>query len=289
MKAALHKSAIPREKIFIVRHLEEKSFDPEWHAHSEFQVFVVLKGTGTRFIGDSIKSYGPGELIMTGPHLPHLWRSDDIYFQKGNKYFSEGIVIYFNENFFGEHFLEKEEAVGLRKLFTKSGRGLEFTGAEKQQVITMMWELLAMQGTESLIQLLKILEKLAAAKSYHYLSSRSYENEFNQHETDRLNRVYEYVMNNFRQKIQLEAIAKLLHMTPSSFSRYFSKKSNMPFSRFVSELRIRHACKLLTETDLAVEQICYECGFNTVSNFNRQFLDLMRKKPTQYKKDFLSI
>ncbi len=289
MKAAIHKSEIPQDRIFVVRHLEEKYFDPQWHAHSEYQLFVVLKGTGTRFIGDSIKAFGPGELIMTGPHLPHLWRSDDVYFERGSRLNTEGVVIYFNENFLGEHFLEKEETVLLRKLFTRSTRGLEFYGKEKQHLISMMKELTGMHGTQSVIQLLNILELLAHSKSYHFLSSKAYENEFNQSETDRLNIVYAYVMKHFRQKIQLEELSKLLHMTPTSFSRYFSRKNNMPFSKFVSELRIRHACKLLTETELSVEQICYECGFNTVSNFNRQFLALMRKKPTQYKKEFMSI
>jgi AraC-like DNA-binding protein len=289
LKAALHKSAIPQDRIFVVRHLEEKYFDPQWHAHSEYQLFVVLKGTGTRFIGDSIEAFGPGELIMTGPHLPHLWRSDDIYFDRSSKIQTEGIVVYFNENFLGEQFLEKEEAVMLRKLLARSRRGLEFDGNEKHQLVNMMKELSRMKGMESIIHLLKILEILAHTKSYHYLSSKTYEEEFNQNETDRLNIVYEYVMKNFRQKMQLDELAKLLHMTPTSFSRYFSKKNNTPFSKFVSELRIRHACKLLTETELPVEQICYECGFNTVSNFNRQFLEVMHKKPTQYKKDFMSI
>src|SRR5436190_22230194 len=109
MKAAIHKSGIPPSQIFVIRHLQEKHFDPIWHAHSEYQLFVVLKGTGTRFIGDSIKAFKPGELIFTGPQLPHLWRSDEIYFEKKSALTIEGIVIYFNENFLGDHIMEKEE------------------------------------------------------------------------------------------------------------------------------------------------------------------------------------
>jgi AraC-like DNA-binding protein len=101
--------------------------------------------------------------------------------------------------------------------------------------------------------------------------------------------VYEYVLKNFRQRIALGELAEMLHMTPTSFSRYFSMKNNKPFSRFVSEIRIRHACKLLTETENTIEQICYECGFNTLSNFNRKFREIMLKKPSQYKKEFMSL
>ena len=289
MKTALHKSTIPPSQIFVIRHLQEKHFDPVWHAHYEYQLFVVLEGTGTRFIGDSIKAFRPGELIFTGPHLPHLWRSDEAYFEKPSSVTTNGIVIYFNENFLGDHIMEKEEMVMLKKLFIKSMRGLEFYGQKKLQVVKMMQELTQMQGIQSVIHLLSILEILSFTKEYHYISSRAYNDVFNQNETDRLNQVYEYVLKNFRRKILLEELADLLCMTPTSFSRFFTMKNNKPFSKFVAEIRIKHACKLLTETEDSISQICYECGFNTLSNFNKQFKDIMLKKPTQYKEEFLSI
>ncbi len=289
MKVALHKSMIPPEQIFLLRHLQEKHFDPVWHAHYEYQLFVVLKGTGTRFIGDSIKTFKAGELIFTGPHLPHIWRSDEAYFSKTSNLQTEGIVVYFNANFLGDHMLEKQELVTLRKLFARSKRGLEYYGRKKQLVVSMIQELAKLEGIPSVIQLLSILDMLDNTKEYHYVSSKAYDDMLNQNETDRLNVVYEYVLKNFRQKILLEELAELLHMTPTSFSRYFSMKNNKPFSRFVSEIRIKHACKLLTETENPIEQICYECGFNTLSNFNKQFKELMQKKPTQYKREFMSL
>jgi AraC-like DNA-binding protein len=289
LKTALHKSAIPPSQIFVIKDLEDKHFDPIWHAHSEYQLFVVLEGTGTRFIGDSIKSFRPGELILTGPHLPHVWRSDEAYFDRNSDEITRGIVIYLNEYFLGDHILEKEEMLGLKKLFVKSMRGLEFYGAKKLQVIEMMKELVGLQGIPSVIHLLHILEILAVTREYHYISSKAYDEGIDQHETDRLNKVYEYAFKNFRKKVLLEDLAELLHMTPTSFSRYFAMKNNKPFSRFIAEIRIKHACKMLTETDESIAQICYDCGFNTLSNFNKQFKEIMLKKPMQYKKEFMSI
>jgi AraC-like DNA-binding protein len=289
LKAAIHKSGIPPTQIFVIRHLEDKHFDPLWHAHSEYQLFVVLEGTGTRFIGDSIKAFRPGELILTGPHLPHVWRSDDRYFERKNPAKVSGIVIYLNENFLGEHILEKEEMLALKKLFTKSMRGLEFYGQKRLQVIQLMKELTHLHGLPSVIHLLHILEVLAGTKEYHYISSTAYDDSFDQHETDRLNKVYEYVFSNFRKKVLLEDLADLLHMTPTSFSRYFTMKNSKPFSKFIAEIRIKHACKMLTETDESIAQICYECGFNTLSNFNKQFKEIMSTKPTDYKKEFMNI
>ncbi|MDQ3846107.1 MAG: AraC family transcriptional regulator [Bacteroidota bacterium] len=288
MKTALHKSSIPPSKIFVIRFLEEKHFDPVWHAHSEYQLFVVLEGTGTRFIGDSIKAYKPGELVFTGPNLPHLWRSDEIYFEKKSALESKGIVIYLNENFLGDNIIEKEEMMLIKRLFTRSMQGLEFFGAKKEEAIQLMKELVHLNGIEGVIHLLRILQTLAGCKEHHTLSTKTYDHTF-KNETDRLNKVYEYVLKNFRKKIELNELAALLYMTPTSFSRYFAMKNNKPISKFIAEIRIKHACKLLTETEDSVAQICYECGFNTLSNFNKQFKEIMRKNPMEYKKQILSI
>jgi len=286
MKVAIHKSTIPETQMFVIKELEDKHFDPVWHSHSEYQLFVVLKGTGTRFIGDSIKSFRDTELVFTGADLPHLWRSDEAYFKRDNHLGIQGIVIYLQENFLGEHMMQKEEMILLKKLFKKSARGLEFYGERKEQVINMMKELIDMRGIESLIQLLRILNILARSKEYHYISHTEYSGPFKENETDRMNKVYEYALKNFRKKISLPELSEILYMTPSSFSRYFTIKNNKTFSRFISELRIKHACKLLTETDMSVSTISYECGFNTLSNFNKQFKDVMLKRPLEYKSEF---
>jgi len=289
MRAALQKSAIPDSQIFVVKDLKEKHFDPVWHAHSEYQLFVVLQGNGTRFIGDSIRSFKPGELILTGPHLPHLWRSDEKYFKKNSSLETKGIVVYLDEHFLGKNMLDKMELHKLKVLFDKSMRGLEFYGHNKLLVIELMKELLHLDGVRSLIHLLQILDILSSTKEYHYISSRHYSDSINEHETGRLNKVYEYIIKNYRNKIPLEKMAEMLHMTPTSFSRYFSMKNNKPYSRFIAEIRVKHACELLTETEMSVAEICYECGFNTLSNFNKQFKDIMRNKPTDYKREFMNV
>lgn len=289
MKAAIQKSTIPDTQLFIVKKLDDKHFDPIWHSHCEFQLFVVLEGTGTRFIGDSIKSFGPGDLVFAGAHLPHLWRSDERYFLKDSELSIQGIVIYLQENFMGEQTIHKQEMLLIKNLLKKSARGLEFYGECKAQIICMMKELTLMNGLESLIQLLKILQKLANSKTYHYISNTTYDGPVNQNETDRMNKVYEYALANFRRKISLPELAEMLCMTSSSFSRYFTMRNNRTFSKFITELRIKYACKLLTETDMPVSTISYECGFNTLSNFNKQFKEIMNKKPFEYKSQFSTI
>lgn len=289
MKPAIHKSSIPESQIFMIKHLEDQYFDPVWHSHSEYQLFVPLEGTGTRFIGDSIKSFGPNELILTGSNLPHLWRSDEAYFEKNSVLKIRGIVIYLQESLLGDHLMAKEEMVQLKKLFKKSSRGLEFYGDVKQKVIALMKELAELSGLAAFINLLKILNLLASTKEYHFISHNEYVDPFKKDESDRMSSVYEYILKNYRKKIQLNELADLVCMTPTSFSRYFTTATNKGFSKFITELRVKHACKLLTETDLSISVISYKSGFTTLSNFNKQFRDIMQKRPSEYKKEFLGI
>jgi len=289
MKTAVHKSSIPDSQIFTVKHLEEHYFDPVWHSHSEYQLFVPLEGTGTRFIGDSIKTFTPNELILIGSNLPHLWRSDEAYFEKHAPLRVKGIVIYLQESFLGEHLMLKDAMLQLRNFFKKSSRGLEFHGKVKTTVIEMMKELLNLTGLPALIHLLKILNLLAETKSYNFISHNEYIEPFKKDEADRMNSVYEYILKNYRKKINLNEVADLVCMTPTSFSRYFASANNKGFSKFITELRVKHACKLLTETELSVAAIAERTGFKTLSNFNKHFKDEMKKKPTDYKKEFLQI
>ncbi|MES2808005.1 MAG: AraC family transcriptional regulator, partial [Bacteroidota bacterium] len=157
MKVAVHKSSIPETQIFMIKYLEEQYFDPEWHSHSEYQLFVPLEGTGTRFIGDSITSFTPNELILMGSNLPHLWRSDEAYFDKGSKLKIKGIVIYLQESLLGDHLMGKEEVVQLTRLFKRSSRGILFHGPVRQRVIGLMKDLLKLKGVAAFIQLLQIL------------------------------------------------------------------------------------------------------------------------------------
>ncbi len=286
MKAALQKSPIPASHAFVVKDLRDPHFDPNWHFHPEYQLFVVLQGSGTRFIGDHVKPFKEGDMVFTGPDLPHLWRSDNEYFEGREDLWTRGVVIYFHENFLGDQFLQKEEMIKVKQLFTRACRGVEVIGKTAECIRKMMLELLDLTGFESVIHLLKILHLLANTTEYHLLSSAGYTNSMKEGDTERMNKVHAYVMGNFRRKISLEEVAAIANMTPTSFSRYFKVHANKTFSDFVSEIRIGYACKLLIEDRLNVSQACYESGFQTLSNFNKQFKSITHRSPLAYKKEY---
>jgi AraC-like DNA-binding protein len=285
----VQKSPISENHAFEVRHLTDPHFDPNWHFHSEYQLFLVMQGTGTRFIGDHVSPFKKGDLVFTGPNLPHLWRSDQEYFNGDKDLLTEGIVIYFPENFLGKDFLQKHEMYQIKHLFQKAQRGLEIQGATAQKAGGIMQNVLQAEDFDSILTLLTLLNVLAGTTEYKLLASEGYTNSLKENETDRMNRVHAYVMKNFHEKISLEEVAAIANMSPSSFSRYFKIHANKTFSDFLTEIRIGHSCKLLISQKIDIAQVCYDSGFHTLSNFNRQFKALTHYNPMEYRKKYSEI
>ncbi len=289
MKPALQKSPISDNQAFEVKHLIAPYFDPNWHFHSEYQLFLVVKGTGTRFIGDHVSPFKKGDLVFTGPNLPHLWQSDHEYFKDDQELIAEGIVIYFPQNFLGEDFLRKNELYKIKQLFQKAERGVEINGDTIFNATELIQRILVAEDFERILILLNLLNLLANSSEYKLLASNGYSNSLKETETDRMNKVHAYVMNNFREKISLNEVAAIANMNPSSFSRYFKVHANKTFSDFLTEIRIGYSCRLLISQTMSISQVCYDSGFNTLSNFNRQFKAYTHYNPLEYRKKYSEI
>jgi AraC-like DNA-binding protein len=284
MKPLLEKSIESLNQSFLVKKLQEPFFDPNWHFHPHYQLFTVIKGTGTRFIGDDIRHFEEGDTVFLGPNMPHLWRSDRNYFEKESKLQTEGIVVYFKEDFLGNDFFEKPEMFDIKSFLKNSERGLDLTGTLGAEMVSDLNELLGLTGFEGISKLLNILHKLSVTNDYQYISSTNYTNTHKISETERMRIVHEYVLKHFKENINLSTVASLSNMTEAAFCRYFKSRTNKTFSDFVKEIRIGNACKMLQDENKSISQTCYESGYNTVSNFNNQFKSLKGISPKQYQK-----
>jgi AraC-like DNA-binding protein len=284
MKPLLEKSIESLNQSFLVKKLQEPFFDPNWHFHPHYQLFTVIKGTGTRFIGDDIRHFEEGDTVFLGPNMPHLWRSDRNYFEKESQLQTEGIVVYFKEDFLGNDFFEKPEMFDIKSFLKNSERGLDLTGTLGEEMVRDLNELLGLTGFEGISKLLNILHKLSVTNDYQYISSTNYTNTHKISETERMRIVHEYVLKHFKENINLSTVASLSNMTEAAFCRYFKSRTNKTFSDFVKEIRIGNACKMLQDENKSISQTCYESGYNTVSNFNNQFKSLKGVSPKQYQK-----
>jgi AraC-like DNA-binding protein len=219
-----------------------------------------------------------------GPDLPHLWNSDKIYFEAESTLMTRGIVVYFTEDFLGNSFFKKSEMLSIANLFQRSKSGISFHGKTKTSLIKSLKKLTQQSDFDSVLSLLKILHILSNSTDYKLITSINYTNTHKDSETDRMQKVHDYVIKHYRDKIQLQEISGIVSMSEAAFCRYFKKRTNKTFSDFVNEIRIGNACKLLSTTeDLAITQIAYESGFNTLSNFNKQFQKITQKTPSLYR------
>jgi len=259
-----------------------------WHYHKEVELIHFKKGAGTQFIGDSIKRFKPGDVILVGANLPHYWRFDDAFFVEGHCENADVRVAHFTENFWGEGFLDLPENAGIKAILDKAKRGIQITGKANGKVAGILERLLEAEGTQRIILLIEALSAIAGSKPMTTLSSIGFKQDCMESECDRINAIYEYSIKNFKRKIQLEEIAAMANISPNSFCRYFKSRTRKTYSQFLIEIRVGHACKLLIENNLSIKQLCYESGFNNFTSFHKYFKMITGKSPLTYQKEFMA-
>ncbi|WP_127124682.1 AraC family transcriptional regulator [Pseudoflavitalea rhizosphaerae] len=280
-------SKAPRHS-FSVRQDIVPYINNRWHYHPEIELIHFKKGEGTQFIGDNIKRFKAGDIVLVGPQLPHYWRFDDKYFEEGNKLQADVRVVHFAENFWGDQFLQLPENVNIKGALEKARRGLQITGKTRQKVAELLELLLSSDGSMRIMLLIEALNTIAECKQLNVLSSIGFKQELVEAESDRVNAIYDYSLKNFKRKIQLEEIAAVANISPNSFCRYFKSRTRKTYSQFLIEIRVGQACKLLIENNLSIKQLCYESGFNNFTSFHKYFKMITGKSPLNYQKEFMA-
>lgn len=274
---------------FYVNDLVLNHFQSPLHFHPEVEILYVKEGTGTRFVGDSVQSFATGDLVIVGSDTPHVWLNDKKYYEKDSTLKANAIYIQFRPDVFGNEFTKLPEMRQITALLNISKQGIKFPASRSENIIDMLESIINETGLSRLNTLLSILQAMAENEYFEYLNLP--DNSYNSNHQDmlRITKVYEYVMANFHDDIRLEKVAGVASLTPQSFCRYFKQRANKNFSRFLNEVRIGHACKLLIERELSVSDIAYESGFNHFSSFNKQFKSIMKMTALQYQKKYRTL
>jgi AraC-like DNA-binding protein len=220
-------------------------------------------------------------VFLIGKNTPHMWLNHESYFNEESALIAKSIAIHFKKDFLGNHFFETPEMLHLSELFEIARFGIKFSNLEKQQIEEIQG-MLSLDGFNKTVTFLNILNRLSSHKEYKLLASSGYIKSFKVKTNKTLDKVYAYIFKNFNKGISLEEVAKIANMNPTAFSRLFKRVNGKPFSRYLSEIRIGYACKLLLEQKANISEVCYEVGFNNISNFNRQFKIIMACNPSEY-------
>lgn len=286
MKPHLLKVPTEPSHSFSLRQERVPNINNRWHYHAEVELIQFHRGTGTQFVGDNIKRFGPGDIVLVGTNLPHYWRYDEDCFRGQSPDGPYATVVHFLENFWGDRFLNLPENKPLKTVLEKARSGLLLTGTLTAYVAELMEKLRHVDGPLRIMTLIDCLLAIAQSNELTVLSSIGFQYDLSESENERVNAIYEYTLSHFSQRITLEKIASVAGLVPNSFCRYFKSRTGKTYSQFLTEIRVGAACKLLIEDWIGIKQICFESGFNNASCFHQRFKDITGKSPQHYQRAY---
>jgi len=268
---------------FLARKFDELAFDGPYHFHPEYELTTITAGKGKRYVGSHMDDFTDGDLVLLGPNLPHCWKLENEHNTDAG-----AIVIQFNGSFLGEYFFDKPEMQDIKKLFQRAGNGISFSGRTQALV---NWHLKMLVDSDSnftmLMGLMEILQQLAVSTEYTLLDQNRSIGERTTAEQERINPVYAYLVENFRQQVSLNVAAGIANMTPNAFCKYFKKITRKTFMETIIEYRLNYATQQLVQTDKPISEISFDSGFGDVSHFYKMFKLKMHLSPLNYRKKFM--
>jgi AraC-like DNA-binding protein/mannose-6-phosphate isomerase-like protein (cupin superfamily) len=254
-----------------------------WNHHPEYEIHLIRQGSGKLLAGDYIGPFTAGHVALIGPGLPHDWMGD---IAPGEQLVGRDVVLQFD----GAALLDLQgslpELSELKTLFELAQRGIEFTGGTAVEAALLLERIGEATGLQRLIMFLQLIDTLARApkREIRVLASACYSPSLNERSSERINQAFDYLINELTSDIRLSVIAERVGMSEAGFSRFFKRITGHGFMDLMRKLRIQRACRLLVQTQLSVAEICFEVGYENVSNFNRHFRHEMHQTPSDYRR-----
>ncbi len=270
---------------FLVRKFDQAEFTSPYHFHPEYELTLIIKGKGNRYVGNNMAVYSAGDLVLLGANLPHCWKTENAIREEIN---SSSIVIQFNEDFLGADFFTKPELSLILNLLQKSAQGIQFLNGTVGEVTSKINLLAAEENPfKKLFLLLEILHLLATSKEYIMLNQQGIIAGQSAVKRERVNKVLGYIVDNFKNEILLDEAAAIAHMTTNAFCKYYKRTIGQTFMETVIDYRINYAIQQLLHSDKSISDISFESGFGDVSHFYKLFKRKNKQSPLNYRKKFI--
>lgn len=278
MKAVLERINQTQSSSFLYKNISLPEFDAPFHFHPEFELTWIQKGEGQRYVGSQMDDFSKDDLVLLGSNLPHCWVSKPLAENEN----VSAVVIQFRIDFLGEYFLELPEMKKINQLLLVSKGGLKVPESVRTSIMGLITQMEFQNEFQRLLSLLMILGILADATDLKEIDQDFLSSHHTDNENLRLQRVFSYLIEHYKEDISLQRIADVAHLSPTSFCRYFKGITGKTFLDVVNEYRIQNACQLLKKKQLSVSQIAFESGFNDVPYFNKLFKRLKGVNPTAF-------
>jgi AraC-like DNA-binding protein len=254
-----------------------------WHFHPEYELVLNLKSNGTRIIGDSVELFDKYDMVLIAGNIPHCW---NYYKQNNTLPEKHGISLHFKLESIGEPLLSQYEMSGLKDLLNDAERGIVFSVDDSRKVEKFMLQMVNNRGIDKMIDFFNIIKILSTSEKKNFICSDNYKVAFDEKGNKRMTDVYTFVRENYFKPVSLSKISKIAKMSPIAFSRFFKRNSGVGFVEYINKVRTNKACYLLRETEYQVHDIAMECGFASISNFNKQFRKAEGISPRDYRAQF---
>jgi len=285
MKSQIHREITPltENDCFLVFDRERNGFTFPIHFHPEYEINYIRHAAGARrIVGDHIGEITERELVIVGPHLYHGWEN---YNNSKTETLHE-ITIQFPPNLFSETYLNKNIVKPLKELLANANRGILFSEATTKLVEERLFSLSRKRGYDSFMEFQSLLYDLAISRDQKILTNTSFSPNDSFQNSEKIKKIYRYIQENYHKKIKVEEVADLVDLSVVSFSRLIKLRTGKTFIDFLNELRLGYATKLLIESNKNITEICYECGFNNISNFNRIFKKSQNCTPSEFRESY---
>ncbi len=286
MKVYKEITPLAQSDVFVIINSEKVGFDYPIHYHSAYEITLVLKSSGNRIIGDSVEKYSLNDLVLIGPEIYHKWDDDDISPEKRNN--AHVITIQFSKDLFNQSLLSKKEFFSIKSLLKDSQRGIKFRDKTFDIIAIKIQNLVTINGFDAVLEFLKILHILSISKNKRPLASEGFISIKEDEKGDRVNKMFTYILTHFNDpNLRITELAHESNMSTSAFGHFFKKSTNKSFTRFVVDLRLGYASKLLINSNHSISEIAYRSGFNNIANFNRLFKKNKFITPKQYRQNLM--
>lgn len=276
MKPLIEKLTLSENTSFVARTYRTPHFEVPWHQHHEYELILILEGGGTAFVGDYIGDFKTGDIFFLGSNLPHT-------FQKSGDMITSAVVVQFLDSLWGNELLNLPEGVYMKNLLLAAAQGLKIPESYREKMADIIRELENQQRFGRIISLFQCLNMMAESGDYITLSSQTPDVNYRIKQAE-IDLILQYTNRNFRNKISLREVSAVVNMSVAAFCKYFRRSTKKTYVDYLNEMRIGYACKLLKDTNNSVIEICFESGFNTLANFNKQFLKYKSITPSAFRR-----
>ncbi|MGE7773942.1 AraC family transcriptional regulator [Chitinophaga sp. NPDC101104] len=286
MKVSYRHISTSEDASFAIKEFCQPHFTNTFHFHRGYEVTLIVKSAGQVYVGNKVVNYDEGEIFMFGPGLVHCFSNDNLSVGKNENV--HAVVVQFEADFMGKDFFETLELRNIKQLLQRSAYGIKF-GNNHASLHQLFFQFQPNQQMKNLIVLLQILEELCQfnKEDGSIITDDSRKIQYKESDAEKLSSIFNYVLENYHHDVDIRTAASLACMNEAAFCRFFKRNTHKTFSQFVNEIRISHATRLLIGKDDNITDICYACGFDNVSYFNRQFKIHQGITPREYRKVFV--